>query len=28
LPPRLRDLLERSHQLYRRIERLDALMDG
>lgn len=27
MPPRLRSLLARSHSLYRRVERLDALLD-
>lgn len=28
LPPRLTELLERSHRLYERISRLDSMMDG
>jgi len=28
LPPRLRELLDKSHQLYSRVERLDALLDA
>lgn len=27
LPPRLEELLDRSHTLYQRVERLDAMMD-
>lgn len=28
LPPRLHDLMERSRNLYQRIQRLDAMLDG